>query len=245
MRSASPAVLLCASLFGLNGCSHDDPPIKQPTSSIAAPPASAKSSATAAGSASSAAPSGPILAWTDPAAIEGLTKSCSFAPPPAPDSDSPDALSCALPMEQSCVYDPCFNKTQDCQGKCVDTCTSCGTACASSCDGCKSKCTDDACRRACATTCGSCRQDCLGARDKCSTAGCAAVGGDACYAAEKKAWKANGCTGICAKYNACAEKCTHNADDSTWDACRTKCGTSLGKKCDFSYCPLYNPPEDK
>src|SRR5271163_4439037 len=52
---------------------------------------------------------GPIAAWTDPAAVDELMRSCAFDPN-ADDGGAPKnrAFLCAVPFEQSCVIDPCI-----------------------------------------------------------------------------------------------------------------------------------------
>ncbi|WP_394846135.1 hypothetical protein LZC95_01570 [Pendulispora brunnea] len=144
-------------------------------------------------------------AWTEPVAIDALAVDCAVAAPPVEDF-TPQPLACELPWEQSCSYDPCFFKQQECQRDCGNTCGSCEASCTNTCSSCKASCASgaagDACRRACASTTGSCRQSCIARRDKCATAGCTAAA-QLCAKNEPVKWKKNGCWGICPKVNAC------------------------------------------
>ena len=159
----------------------------------------------------SAVDAGPILAWTDEAAVAGLARACGFTPPPPtnPREGRAGPLSCALDFEQACVSDPCFHEDETtCKEQCVTTCDGCGASCVTSCESCKSSCKDDACRVKCAASCGRCRQECLTARDRCSTAQCAKVY-DACRTKLVSTWLAKDCDAVCARTT---KKCGFDSD---------------------------------
>ena len=76
---------------------------------------------------------GPIAAWTDERAIDGLANSCAFdpadagAPPRAGPWRHASPLDCRQPFEQACVADPCFHEDEEsCKSTCQSTCVSCG-----------------------------------------------------------------------------------------------------------------------
>jgi hypothetical protein len=175
-----------------------------------------------------------IASWTDPRAVAALANDCSLKVT-NPDTEEPDPLACDVPFEQSCVYDPCFEKGQTCKQGCSKKCASCDAACADHCATCRDACTDGACRQRCAASCGECKQSCLKSRDKCATAQCAQAE-LACGRAAKRAWAGAGCTGKCPEINECLEPCA--ADN----ACNAKCQKRF-KGCDIEYCMTGAPPE--
>jgi len=162
-----------------------------------------------------------IVAWTDPAAIDQLARSCAFEPSGVRESeDGPGPLSCDLRYDQACVADPCFHEDREaCRKDCTSTCTSCGKTCAGACESCKAGCSDDRCRRTCAESCGRCRQECVGARDRCATAQCREVY-RTCRVALVTKWLASGCDAVCRRLTKC------NADCSAGD-CSEACQKSI------------------
>ncbi len=199
-----------------------------PASSLSAPPAARN-----------------FAAWTDPAATSALVQSCHAKTPrdgPLQEGER-DALLCRLPWSQSCVYDPCFQRFQQCRVGCGQTCDSCDEGCAKTCDDCKVSCKDDGCRLACATKTGACKQACLVAIDHCSSAECAHIG-KTCQSEEAQKWKSHGCS--CAKIRPCTEKCVANAGKCTGDEdcfarCRDRC-TARFPGCDVWYCVMGSEP---
>jgi len=167
---------------------------------------------------------GPIAAWTDERAIDGLANSCAFdpadagAPPRAGPWRHASPLDCRQPFEQACVADPCFHEDEEsCKSTCQSTCVSCGEGCVKSCESCKAGCKDDACQRSCAEACGKCRQDCLATRDSCTSADCAEVY-KTCRTKLVTDWLANGCDQIC---SACTQRCP-NGDCPCWQTPKAK-----------------------
>jgi hypothetical protein len=170
------------------------------------------------------ADAGPIVAWTDLGAIEGLAKSCAFDPTDAgaPTRDGmwerPSPLACRQPFEQACIADPCFHEDEEsCKGQCQDTCATCGDGCVKSCESCKAGCKDDSCRRACAEACGKCRQACLTTRDHCTSADCAEVY-KTCRTKLVGNWLSNGCDRVC---STCTQQCP-NGDCPCWQTPKAK-----------------------
>ncbi len=225
-------------LPGFTGC-------KQPRASAAVPPNPAPASATP------PVPAAPVKevtdgapkprAWTDPPIVAGFSRDCDYVPegldqPQNPQDVSP--LSCTLEFDQSCVYDPCFNKGEDCKPMCVQTCGSCQKGCAGSCKSCKQKCKDDACIRACATGCGTCRQACLVTRDHCATGTCAQVARE-CRSTLRADWLKNGCPRICKAYGPCLSRCVHKNEkaDDAFAMCQQRCAPRLPPSCDLGLCP--------
>lgn len=189
-----------------------------------------------------------VAAWTEPAAIALLATDCHAEPSPHGDGASADPLSCTLPFDQSCSYDPCFSKGEDCRAECGRSCQTCDQACVTDCGGCKSTCKDDACIKACAAKTGACRQACLLTRDTCSSAGCTEKE-KACDALEKRKWRARGCSCkaihpcIQSCFEAktrCQDRCSKSKDDSCWEKCESpKCKEACSARfggCDVDYC---------
>ncbi len=186
-----------------------------------------------------------FAAWTDDVATAEIAKSCHAKPPrrgPLQEGER-DPLLCNLPWMQSCVYNPCHQKADECRGACGDTCRTCDDACANTCDSCKGGCKDDACRSACAKSTGVCKQACLTAIDHCGTADCSAVG-RACYAEETRKWKSHGCS--CNRIRPCTDKCLENAGKCTGDEdCFGKCKSACAARfpgCDVLYCIMGSEP---
>lgn len=187
-----------------------------------------------------------FTAWTDPGAVEALTASCR-APTPAREDrhGDRDALACALPWQQSCSYDPCFQKLQECRGGCAKTCDSCDASCATTCDDCKAGCKDAACRVGCATKTGECKQACLSTTDRCATGRCESES-SACYAEQKRVWKSHGCS--CKKISPCTERCMNVMSECKGDDCGDafpKCTARCAARfpgCDVGYCIMGSEP---
>jgi hypothetical protein len=190
---------------------------------------------------------GPIVAWTDPGAIEGLARSCAFEPPrdasKPTDPERQDPLSCKLVVHQACIADPCWHEDfQSCRAACGDKCSTCGSACVRECEACKGACRDDACRRACAERCGACRQACLTARDQCATADCTRVH-EQCRQKLVESWLSRKCDGVCAAISACHERCDKAGKDDCFELCETKnaaakaCGANSMTCQEMQYAP--------
>jgi hypothetical protein len=164
---------------------------------------------------------GPITAWTDPAAIDALARSCAYDPTVR----GRGPLACASPIEQACVADPCeHEEIGACHGACVSTCAACGGSCVSQCEACKAPCKDDACRRACATSCGQCRQACVTALDRCTTGHCAEEY-KACRTRLVSSWIANKCDAVCKPFDACLNACARR--DKEGEDCTLTCYEKL------------------
>ena len=194
-------------------------------------------------------PSPKFSSWTDDAGVAALALDCHDGDDPDP-SGGQSSLSCTVPFEQSCVYDPCFEKASDCHRACGKTCGVCDDACVSTCSQCAKPCADDACRRACAVTTGACKEECLKTHDRCASGTCgeAAI---ACETIEKSRWKKAHCA--CSKIFPCTSRCEHvqhaceikctNASPpecfdrctTAWDACRDRCAKE-SPGCDITYC---------
>lgn len=186
----------------------------------------------------------PPSSWTDPRVLRELTKSCAFDPddlPPAQrgrwigelDADDESPLSCNVAMEQSCVYDPCFEEEEEaCKPACTKTCQGCGKGCAARCEECKGGCKDDACRKACARGCGKCREACVRTRDRCATATCTAQY-KVCRQKLRTSWRKNRCPQKCKTFQACEARCSKKkgpAETACSEACKqavTGCNTQL------------------
>jgi hypothetical protein len=237
--------LLAVPVFA--ACAAADPPVVVPAAAtvtapaLASAPASAPANASASASVPAPAPApapSTFSAWTDPGGVDALASDCHAASDAAP-SESPDPLACRLPFDQSCVYDPCFSRNQECRGECSRTCTSCDTACGGTCDTCKAGCKDDACRRDCAARAGACKQACLATLDHCSTGTCGQASVRACEKAEKAKWIAHKCS--CRTAGACAEQCIHSSDDKAREACFAGCRARF-PGCDLGYCLMGEEP---
>jgi hypothetical protein len=202
--------------------------------------------------------------WTDDKVVNELTKSCAFDP------DTMDAkhrkawtgdiefgdsspLTCAAAEDQSCVYDPCFDATEEkCKPRCTKDCRSCGKTCAASCETCKMDCKDFGCRRACAEKCATCHEACVRDRDHCATATCTAEY-EACHAKMKSDWRANNCTkAVCGPYAACFDKC--QKDHGGLEPCMKRCKPKNPGKCNVTFCKIgdfmgidldEDPPKDE
>ena len=188
-----------------------------------------------------------FAAWTDSAAVAALTTSCHVLPPERPREQSydRDPLACSMPWEQSCSYDPCFEKVQRCRGECGKMCGTCDDACTSTCDDCNAHCKDDACRATCAQTTGACKQACLTTVDHCAYADCSKEA-KACVVDEKRKWLAHGCS--CKKIEPCTSKCLGgmttcgaNCPDDYFKTCTDKCSKKFGG-CDVMYCIMGSDP---
>lgn len=170
---------------------------------------------------------GPIVAYTDARVVAELAATCRWSPPP--DDGDPGPLSCAAEMEQSCVYDPCFEETESqCKGACRSTCETCDARCGAACAPCAATCKDEPCRVACARETAACRQGCLETKDRCASAGCQAAY-EACNRKLLTDWKAGGCDAACGTYRACTEGCLGREDDPT--ACFARCKARVGRRC--------------
>lgn len=189
-----------------------------------------------------------VASWTEPAALAVLAVDCRAEPAPRGDSDTAEPLSCSLPFDQSCSYDPCFSKSEDCRAGCGTTCPTCDHACVTTCGSCKDGCKDEACIKACAAKTGACHQACLSARDTCASAGCTERE-RVCNAVEKRNWRAHGCSckaiqpclqGCFASKARCEERCANSKDDSCWAKCDSpKCKDACRARfrgCDVDYC---------
>jgi hypothetical protein len=187
-----------------------------------------------------------FAAWTDPAGLAALVADCHHKEehPPRDDEDR-SALSCTLPWQQACVYDPCFTRLQECRGACGKTCGACDERCATTCDDCKGRCKGEACLAACAKTTATCKQACLGAVDRCGTGQCAARM-KPCYADEKRKWVSHGCSWE--KVSGCANACIDRLNECQGPACddvMPKCRDACSAKypgCDVSYAIMGSDP---
>lgn len=192
----------------------------------------------------------PPKAWSDPRVLAELAKNCAFDPESLPaserkqwlgeheegDADSP--LSCTASMEQSCIYDPCYDEqSSQCNPRCESTCKSCGKACASQCETCKTPCQDDACLMACANKCASCHESCVRKRDRCATGTCTEEY-KKCRVKLRDAWTANGCTEICDKHTACKTACeAKNESAKKQKDCDKACAApKSAAKCNLLLC---------
>jgi len=157
-----------------------------------------------------------------------------------PNEEDPGPLACKLPYDQSCAYDPCYSKEQDCRGSCGKTCGTCDGACSRGCDACKRPCADDACRRDCASRAGVCKQDCRASLDRCATGGCA-KNADACGTKVADQWRVHHCS--CKKIRAeCTGECMQGSiNDATNAPCFARCRARF-PGCDIFYCMTGNGP---
>jgi hypothetical protein len=202
-----------------------------------------------------------VLAWTDPAPLAELTKSCAAqAPgivrPKGVDKDYWEAspLSCAYGLYgQSCVVDPCFNEQKDvCHDKCERTCDGCAQGCTASCTTCKKACAqgDTACARTCAASCASCRQECLFAKDRCASGQCAKRY-EECRKETQAKWVSSGCQKGCRDFYACVDRCPEGFDPSSacGKACMAKnltvCTPTFRTACLFNGLLYEDPPGDE
>jgi hypothetical protein len=181
--------------------------------------------------------------------IAELEKSCAFDPDRLSSEQATQwlgraelgrsaPLSCHTPIEQSCVYDPCWNSEQDtCRPRCAKRCTSCGQECASGCEQCKAACQDTACRHACAERCASCRQDCLRSRDRCTTGTCSSEYRQ-CRRKQKADWLRNDCKAVCQQYLACQRPCIrkHERKGDSYEACTKPCEPKELRGCKMIFC---------
>jgi hypothetical protein len=182
----------------------------------------------------SSPPPPPIASWTDPGAVAMLVEDCA-AKAPLDSSGSPNPLLCSQGFEQSCAYDPCFDRLAACHARCSKTCDSCESRCVGSCSSCKANCKDAPCKEACAEKTGACRQACLAPLDHCSTAECARTV-KTCPKDEYVKWTSNGCSCDC------ADKCLSDARGDP-GPCLKSCRTRQ-PKCDIGYCITSRPPTD-
>jgi hypothetical protein len=197
-------------------------------------------SVAASASAADAAPAPTVLAsWTDPGAIDALVRDCHVSLDNANDEE-PGPLACKLPYAQSCAYDPCWAKEQNCRWSCDKTCATCDGACSKSCDACKKPCVDDACRRDCASRAGACKQECRTSLDRCATGGCAPTG-QSCSTKVADQWRAHHCS--CKKIlEACDSPCIPGSiNDPKNEPCFARCRARF-PGCDIFYCVGGNEP---
>lgn len=234
-------------LLAATSCTKKDP-AKPVATTEPAPSASAAPKASAAFDDDLAEAGVAIGAWTDPPVVAQLAEDCGFDPMKVPEQRReevfgspyvPTSLMCGGDVDQSCVYDPCFEGVEsDCKSSCKKTCSSCDAKCTNDCFACKAQCQDDACRRACAPTCAACKQGCLTTEDSCRTGQCA----DAyrkCRVKLSHDWKANGCAATCATYTPCRDACFERSEATPGfdsHACTEKCKAKLKSPCDLDLC---------
>jgi hypothetical protein len=222
----------------VGACRPTPPTALSPETTVAAPQASAPVATREPEAPTSSAPLPPaappalppIAAWTDPGAVALLVENCA-AKAPRNSSGEPNPLLCSQGLEQSCAYDPCFDRLAACHQRCSTTCETCESSCVGSCGSCKANCKDDACKQACAAKTGACKQACLAPLDHCTTAECAQAV-KSCPKDEYVKWSSNGCS--CG----CADKCMGQTDVG---ACLGRC-RARRPKCDIAYCITSRPP---
>lgn len=211
------------------------PTVPSPAASVAVIPIDSAPVASSPPALVAAAAPAPVMAsWSDTSAIDLLTADCAAKSPARVDGE-PDPLTCTLPLDQSCAYDPCFNRMGECRQQCARTCGTCDSACVTTCGGCKAACKDEACRRSCAATTGACKEACLGPLDRCSTAHCAATV-KSCPKDEYRKWASNGCS--CSCTNQCIGKPAEVVGPCL-DRCKAR-----SPRCDIGYCITSEPPRD-
>jgi hypothetical protein len=250
-RSGSAIVFFI--LFGLTAACRKDAakarPVASPVAPIAAAPQPAPPPVAPPPPPAAQPESPPVGAWTDPRVIAELVKDCKFDPDTLTEDQrkpwnknsypgSRSALSCKLGFEQSCVYDPCFDKERsDCRPKCAKSCSDCGTQCADACATCKASCHDDACKTACATQCASCRQDCVRVRDRCSTGTCTNQYRQ-CRKKLKSDWLGNNCPEVCRALMRCQKPCLRKHPDGvdSLDSCDKPCRPKDTHGCNVNFC---------
>ena len=192
-----------------------------------------------------------VSAWTDAPIVDKLRADCGFDPRKMSDAQKEELfgnlyganqLTCSgNAMDQSCVYDPCFEgDLHDCRSTCLSTCDSCDANCTGSCFACKANCKDDACRNACAPTCAQCKQTCITEQDRCRSGKCGQVYGD-CRKRLSASWKAQNCSAVCTQYEPCRESCfdrldTDKSGNFDHKACIEKCKAPLKTSCDLGLC---------
>ncbi|MFO0638992.1 MAG: hypothetical protein U0183_07255 [Polyangiaceae bacterium] len=256
-RAARSPVLTVAGVLALYACSRapvEVPHVEPPRDASLAPPPAAPTADAGRADDAPGAPRLPavlpkgVAAWTEPAALAVLAVDCRAEPAPRSEHDTTGPLSCALPFDQSCSYDPCFTKSEDCRAACGTTCQTCDQACVTTCGSCKATCKDEACTKECAAKTGACRQACLLTRDTCASAGCTEKE-RVCNAVEKRNWRAHGCSckaispclqGCFDTKARCEERCANSKDDSCWSKCDSpKCKDACRARfrgCDVDYC---------
>lgn len=177
--------------------------------------------------------------WNDRAGIAWLAENCHAKAIPVWRDDQHgtviDPLSCDPPPEQSCVYDPCFTRKQDCREECGATCENCDDQCGLACDACKAACSSAACRTACARRTATCKAACLTANDRCASAGCTRKAKQ-CRVEEKQKWMANQCS--FSRIEQCVQACH---DEPDWNVCLDTCRTKF-PGCDVRYTIVGSDP---
>jgi len=187
-----------------------------------------------------APPVATMAAWTDPAPLAELAKSCAWAPVDA-SPDDPSALSCQVHFEQTCNPIDCDIDYQDrCLPACKATCQGCAEACRTTCSACAAPCASEDCRTRCAATTGACLQSCLKDEDHCASGTCGAEL-DACFKVYQAAFEKSNCERLRPKFSACVEACVEHPprdvlrEESEFmrgHACQNRCVSSvLGTRC--------------
>lgn len=196
----------------------------------------------------------PPASWSDPRVIAELKKSCAFDPDKLKGEErkqwlgsdfgegSRSIMSCYTGIEQSCVYDPCFESDQrDCRPRCAKTCHDCSDTCGKTCESCKAACQKGpagaACLSACATTCATCHETCVRTRDRCHTGTCTEEYKQ-CHKKLRADWKRKNCRAVCNQYFACQNPCIkkHDKKGDAYEACTKPCEPKDKKGCNLMFC---------
>ena len=246
-------MVLCL-VGGGSGCRHNSaapaqglPIAAAPTSAAAPDPPPPAATARPAADDPDVARKSLAASYNDPRIVAALARDCAWDPSKDPEraslykaegpGDSVDPLLCELEMDQSCVYDPCYQTQEEtCKPRCTTTCTSCKTTCKTGCETCKKGCTDASCQKTCATSCAACQQECVQSRDRCATGACTEEY-KTCRKDLREGWKRNGCAKICQAYNRCQTRCQKDNEgkEKTWEICK-KCAPKK-TACNVNLCP--------